>query len=56
MDNAKAAGITISAEELQKAQEELADEELDGVAGEMACSTLGEAAERARSCENALQI
>ena len=30
---AKEAGFTISAEELQKAQEELSDEELDGVAG-----------------------
>ena len=28
---AKEAGFTISAEELQKAQEELSDEELDGV-------------------------
>ena len=37
MDIAEEAGFTISAEELQKAQEELADEELDGAAGEMVC-------------------
>ena len=37
MDIAEEAGFTIAAEELQKAQQELADEELDGAAGEMAC-------------------
>jgi hypothetical protein len=33
VDIAKAAGFAVSAEELQRAQSELSDEELEGVAG-----------------------
>ena len=36
---AKAAGFVISAEELKKAQAEISEEELEGVAGGGACGT-----------------
>ena len=38
---AKTAGFEISANELQKPQPELSDEELEGVAGGCLCNTLG---------------